>query len=117
MVNPSLEAAESLNATVVNMRFVKPLDRDLILSLAQSHDFFVTVEENVIMGGAGSGVNELLQRELISVPILNLGLPDRHIEHGTSSEVLANCGLDASGIRLAILKRYPLEVAANLSTA
>jgi 1-deoxy-D-xylulose-5-phosphate synthase len=99
------------------MRFIKPLDRDLILELTKSHELLVTVEENVIMGGAGSGVNELLQSENAPISVLNLGLPDQHIEHGPSTEILASYGLDAAGIRRAILRRCPLEVAANLSTA
>jgi 1-deoxy-D-xylulose-5-phosphate synthase len=118
MLKPCLEAAEGLDATVANMRFIKPLDRDLILELTKSHELLVTVEENVIMGGAGSGVNELLQSENVAIPVLNLGLPDQHIEHGPSNEILANYGLDEAGIRRAILRRCSLEeVAANLSTA
>jgi len=115
MLHPSLKAGNDLEATVVNMRFVKPLDRELIIELSKSHKLLVTVEENVVMGGAGSGVNELLQSENITMATLNLGLPDRHIEHGSSTETLAACGLDASGIRHAIRKRIQLE--ASLNTA
>ncbi|MEI8574944.1 1-deoxy-D-xylulose-5-phosphate synthase, partial [Methylomonas sp. WH-1] len=85
-------------ATVVNMRFVKPLDEALILELAKSHDVIVTVEENVIAGGAGSAVNEFLQAQNILMPVLNIGLPDRFVEQGSREELLALCGLDTKGI-------------------
>jgi len=98
MVTPSLEAGKQLGATVVNMRFVKPLDAGLILELAKSHDTLVTVEENVIAGGAGSAVNEFLQAQSILMPVLNIGLPDRFIEQGAREELLELCGLDAKGI-------------------
>jgi 1-deoxy-D-xylulose-5-phosphate synthase len=98
MVTPALEAGKKLGATVVNMRFVKPLDETLILEMAKSHDVLVTVEENVIAGGAGSAVNEFLQTERILMPSLNLGLPDAFVEQGTREELLALCGLDTQGI-------------------
>ena len=94
----ALEAAEKLDATVVNMRFVKPLDETLITSLANSHKLLVTLEENVIKGGAGSGVNEYLASAEISTPVLNLGLPDQYIDHGSQADLLAQCGLDSTGI-------------------
>ena len=94
----ALEAAESINATVVNMRFVKPLDNAIISELAKTHDLIVTVEENVIAGGAGSGVNEFLSSASLTTPSLNLGLPDRYIDHGSQTALLAECGLDAKGI-------------------
>ena len=94
----ALEAAKTLEATVVNMRFVKPLDEALIIELAQSHDLLITLEENVIAGGAGSGVNELLSALSIATPTLNLGLPDRYIDHGSQSALLSECGLDTLGI-------------------
>jgi len=94
----AIEAGEALDATVVNMRFVKPLDDDLINQVAKSHDLIVTLEENVIAGGAGSAVNESLSKQQFAVPILNLGLPDQYIEHGTQAQLLAECGLDAKGI-------------------
>lgn len=87
------------------MRFVKPLDEALIFELAKTHEMFVTVEDNVIAGGAGSGVNELLQARQCYVPVLNLGLPDRFLGQGTREELLALCGLDADGIASAI-ERY-----------
>ena len=93
-----LTAAESLDATVADMRFVKPLDVKLIQELAQSHDVLVTVEENAIMGGAGSGVLELLQQLKLPMPVLQLGLPDEFIKHGDSNEIIAELKLDAAGI-------------------
>ncbi len=98
MLEPALQAAESLDATVANMRFVKPLDEELVLSLAADHQVLVTLEENTVQGGAGSGVNECLSRHAITSPILNLGLPDRFLEHGSRDELLSECGLDAPGI-------------------
>ncbi len=94
----ALEAAEQLDATVVNMRFVKPLDQELILEMADAHDYVVTVEDNVVSGGAGSAVNELLLAEGRQVAVLNLGAPDRHLDHGTQQQQLAECGLDAEGM-------------------
>jgi len=98
MVAPSVVVGKQLGATVVNMRFVKPLDEALILEMAKSHDVIITVEENVIAGGAGSAVNEFLQAQKILMPVLNIGLPDRFVEQGSREELLALCGLDAKGI-------------------
>jgi len=98
MVKPALEAAEELDATVANMRFVKPLDEALVAELAESHDLLVTVEENVIMGGAGSAVLEALQRLRIKAAVLQLGLPDHFIDHGDPALQLKSCGLDKAGI-------------------
>ncbi|WP_432322132.1 1-deoxy-D-xylulose-5-phosphate synthase [Yersinia enterocolitica] len=91
--------ADNLNATLVDMRFVKPLDEELILELAASHQILVTVEENAIMGGAGSGVNELLMAKRQLVPVLNLGLPDHFVPQGEQDEMRAEFGLDAAGIQ------------------
>ena len=102
MLKPSLEAAEELNATVANMRFVKPLDDDLILSLAANHDLLVTIEENTIMGGAGSAVLESLESKGISTSVLQLGLPDIFIDQGDPVQMLAECGRDKIGIIKAI---------------
>jgi 1-deoxy-D-xylulose-5-phosphate synthase len=102
------KAAEELGLTVVNMRFVKPLDRALILELARSHEGFVTLEDNVVAGGAGSGVAELLAAEGIAMPILHLGLPDEYQHHASREQLLAEAGLDVAGIRAAVLKRWPL---------
>ena len=98
MLAPALQVGDKLNATVINMRFVKPLDETLIKQIAETHHLIVTVEENAIMGGAGSGVNEYLARENILLSVLNIGLPDEFIEHGDPKQLLANCGLGAVGI-------------------
>ncbi|UOA07204.1 1-deoxy-D-xylulose-5-phosphate synthase [Methylobacter sp. S3L5C] len=98
MVTPALAAGKQLGATVVNMRFVKPIDEQLLLELAKSHEVFITVEENVISGGAGSAVNNFLQAQQILMPVLNIGLPDSFVEQGTREELLAICGLDIQGI-------------------
>ncbi|RQM77666.1 1-deoxy-D-xylulose-5-phosphate synthase [Aeromonas jandaei] len=95
-------AAETLDATLVDMRFVKPMDEALVLSLAASHDHFVTIEDNAIMGGAGSALNELLMRNKQCKPVLNLGLPDRFVEQGTQQEIYALLGLDDAGIQHSI---------------
>jgi len=98
MVTPAVEVGKKLGATVVNMRFVKPFDEDLVLELAKSHDAIVTVEENVIAGGAGSAITEFLQAQRIWMPVLNLGLPDRFVEQGGREELLSLVGLDVKGI-------------------
>ena len=100
----TIKAAEELDATVINMRFVKPLDEALLTELAASHSLFVTIEDNVIAGGAGSAVSEWLNRQLLQIPLIQLGLPDHFIEQGTRAELLAECGLDKSGIILAVEK-------------
>tara|TARA_B110000240_G_scaffold197594_1_gene253369 strand:- start:848 stop:2692 length:1845 start_codon:yes stop_codon:yes gene_type:complete len=102
MLKPSLEAAEELNATVANMRFVKPLDDELILSLAANHDLLVTIEENTIMGGAGSAVLESLESKGIMISVLQLGLPDTFIDQGDPIQMLVDCGRDKVGIIKAI---------------
>ncbi|MDR0588499.1 MAG: 1-deoxy-D-xylulose-5-phosphate synthase [Burkholderiales bacterium] len=91
-------AAETLDATVVNMRFVSPLDTDLILKMAQTHRLLVTVEENVVAGGAGSAVAEALSLNKVTIPLLHLGLPNRFIEHGAQDVLRQDCGLDAAGM-------------------
>ena len=98
MLASALQAAPMLDATVANMRFVKPLDVELIKQLATSHDLIVTIEENALMGGAGAAVLEAMQNMHLSKPTLCLGLPDSFIEHGVHETMLAECGLDASGI-------------------
>jgi len=105
MLKPALEAGSELNATVVNMRFVKPLDTELIFRLARSHELLVTVEENVVAGGAGSAVVEALAADAMSVPVLALGLPDHFVEHGDHQQLLADCGLDAAGILRCVRER------------
>ena len=105
MVPVALEAADILDATVADMRFVKPLDVELILDLAQENDLLVTLEENVRLGGAGSGVNEVLAAHHQPVSVLNLGIPDHFVEHGTREELLAQIGLDGAGVLRAVQKR------------
>jgi len=106
VLHPALRAAESLDATVVNMRFVKPLDTELLAQVAGSHDAMVTVEENVVMGGAGSACAEALAGLAIERPFLHLGLPDRFIDHGDPAGLLAAAGLDAAGLERAVLDRF-----------
>ncbi len=105
-LSAALGAGDELDATVANMRFVKPLDVDLARTLARSHDALVTVEENVVAGGAGSGVAEALAAIGESVPILHLGLPDQFVDHGDPALLLAQCGLDSKGIAAAITARF-----------
>ena len=120
-VRPAIDAADALNATVANMRFVKPIDHELIFKLATTHDFLVTVEENVVMGGAGSAVAESLAAQNLPMPLLQLGLPDQFVEHGDPAVLLADCGLNGEGITNSIrtwLTRHaspamPTKIAAN----
>ena len=109
MVAPALQAGEKLNATVVNMRFIKPLDAALVAELAASHDLLVTIEEGCVMGGAGSAVAEALAAAGIVKPLLQLGLPDQFIDHGDAQQLLAQCGLDADGIIRAVNQRLGLN--------
>ena len=102
---PAGMVADALDATHINMRSIKPLDREAILAAADEHDLLVTLEENVVAGGAGSAVNELLAAEGVQVELLNLGLPDAFVEHGKPAELLVECGLDAPGIEAAIRAR------------
>jgi 1-deoxy-D-xylulose-5-phosphate synthase len=95
-------AGPALDATVVNMRFVKPLDAELVLRIASNHELIVTIEDNAVLGGAGSAVTECLAAHNVSVATLNLGLPDRFLAHGSRAEILAECGLDADGIIAAV---------------
>ena len=106
MLGPALAAAEELDATVANMRFVKPLDTELVCKLAREHDALVTIEENVVAGGAGSAVAEALASAGIVVSLLHLGLPDAFVDHGDPSRLLAECGLDAPGIASSINVRF-----------
>lgn len=104
MLGYSLDAAENLNATVADMRFVKPLDEALILELAANHDVLVTVEENAIAGGAGSGVIEFLMQQKCIKPVLTIGLPDRFIEQGTQAELHRMLEIDGPGIEKQIVE-------------
>jgi len=118
MVAPCAKVADAIDATLVNMRFVKPLDEALLLELAKSHAAFVTAEDNAILGGAGSAVAEALAAHGITVPMLHLGLSDRFLEHASREELLASDGLDAAGIEASIRRRFPdLTLAPPLRSA
>ncbi len=106
MVHPALKAAENIDATVVNMRFVKPLDIDMVKDIASRHEHIVTIEEGCTMGGAGSAVAEALAELSLAKPVLMLGLPDKFVDHGDPALLLAQCGLNAEGIELSIRKRF-----------
>jgi 1-deoxy-D-xylulose-5-phosphate synthase len=106
LLHPALQAAESLGATVVNMRWAKPLDVDLLLAVAASHEAIVTLEEGAVMGGAGSAVLEALNAAQVLRPVLQLGLPDHFVEHGDPAKLLAAIGLDAEGIARSIGQRF-----------
>ena len=117
MLSAALEAAETLDATVVNMRSVKPLDVNLILSIAESHELLVTIEENTVLGGAGAGVSQALSEANCETPMIVLGLPDQHVDQGDPTLVLAQCGLDATGICTAVQHRRPLQSVTSRSSA
>jgi 1-deoxy-D-xylulose-5-phosphate synthase len=110
LLHPALQAAERLNATVVNMRWAKPLDQALLLQIAADHDALVTLEDGAVMGGAGSAVAEALNAAGVTRPLLQLGLPDRFIEHGDPVKLMALQGLDAPGIERSIVERFPALV-------
>lgn len=106
LLTAALEAGEQLDATVVDMRFIKPLDEALVMELAETHEAFVSIEEGAIMGGAGSAVQECLNAQGRVVPLLQLGLPDRYIDHGDQAALLSELGLDAVGIVRSVQKRW-----------
>ena len=111
LLHPALKAAEALDATVANMRFAKPLDAELVQELARTHDALVTVEEGVLMGGAGSAVLECLAEAGVQLPVLQLGLPDHFTEHGDPAKLLSQLGLDAVGIEQSVLRRFGAKLA------
>ena len=113
LLYPALEVAQQIDASVANMRFVKPLDTELLKSLAQDHDYFVTIEDGAIQGGAGSACLEALSAMGINKPLLQLGLPDEFVEHGDYKLLMSRCGLDAEGIAKAISLRFPTKNATN----
>jgi 1-deoxy-D-xylulose-5-phosphate synthase len=115
VLGEALLAAEALDATVVNMRYVKPLDVDLLLKLAPEHAGLVTVEENAVSGGAGSAVAEALANAAVVIPMLHLGMPDRFIDHGDPAALIRECGLDADGIVSAIQSRFPRRLLDDVS--
>ena len=117
MLEPCLEAAASIDATVVNMRFVKPLDEQMVRKMAEQHELLVTVDENAVDAGAGSAVNESLAHQGITSAVLNLGLPDRFIDHGSRAEMLHDAGLDAAAILAQVMQRLGSDVEAKHSAA
>jgi 1-deoxy-D-xylulose-5-phosphate synthase len=106
LLYPALQVAERLGATVVNMRWAKPLDTELLLAIAQQHEALVSIEEGCVMGGAGSAVAEALNAAGVLRPLLQLGLPDAFIEHGDPAALLALQGLDATGIEASVRARF-----------
>ncbi|MFY9127934.1 MAG: 1-deoxy-D-xylulose-5-phosphate synthase [Limnohabitans sp.] len=110
LLYPALAVADKLNATVVNMRWAKPLDTEMLLKMAENHERFVTLEDACVMGGAGSAVGEFMQKADILKPLLSLGLPDEFVEHGDPSKLMALHGLDATGIERSILQKWPSSV-------
>jgi 1-deoxy-D-xylulose-5-phosphate synthase len=117
LLGSAQQIAERLDATLVNMRFIKPLDEDLILALAARHRAFVTIEENAIQGGAGSAVGELLASEGVQLPLLQLGIPDRFIEHGSRDSCLTAAGLDPAGLSASIERWWALQSQARMRSA
>ena len=117
ILNNAMKAAEELDATVANMRFIKPLDGELINELVKSHELLVTIEEGAIMGGAGSAVCEYLNEQAMNVPVMNLGIPDLYIEGATPAQQLAECGLDPEGIIKAVNDRLSRETRQTISLA
>ncbi|PKO56098.1 MAG: 1-deoxy-D-xylulose-5-phosphate synthase, partial [Betaproteobacteria bacterium HGW-Betaproteobacteria-19] len=107
MVGTAREVGDALDATVVNMRFIKPLDEALIAELAASHELIVTLEENAVIGGAGSEVARVIEALALRPRVLRLGLPDRFIDHGDQGQLLASVGLDKAGILASIEQAYP----------
>jgi 1-deoxy-D-xylulose-5-phosphate synthase len=117
LVAPAARIADALDATLVNMRFVKPLDEELIVTLAARHRALVTIEENAIQGGAGSAVAELLAAEGLQVPLLQLGIPDRFIEHGSREGCLVAAGLDAAGLAASIERWWAVQTRERMRSA
>jgi 1-deoxy-D-xylulose-5-phosphate synthase len=117
LVAPAQSIAERLDATFVNMRFIKPLDEDLIVSLAARHRALVTIEENVAHGGAGSAIGEVLASEGLQMPLLHLGIPDRFIEHGSREGCLAAAGLDAASLSASVERWWAMQSRERLRSA
>ncbi len=117
LLSSAQQIAERLDATLVNMRFIKPLDEDLIVALAARHRALVTIEENATQGGAGSAVGELLASDGVQIPLLQLGIPDRFIEHGSRESCLAAAGLDAAGLAASIEGWWALQTQARMRSA
>jgi 1-deoxy-D-xylulose-5-phosphate synthase len=109
LLDSALKIAERLDATVVNMRFIKPLDEDMVISIAERHRAIISIEENATLGGAGSAVGELLASEGLLIPLLHLGIPDRFIEHGSRESCLVAAGLDAAGLASSIERWWAMQ--------
>jgi 1-deoxy-D-xylulose-5-phosphate synthase len=109
LLESALRIAERLDATVVNMRFVKPLDENLVLKVAARHRALITLEENVVAGGAGSAIGELLASEGLAMPLLHIGIPDRFIEHGSREDCLAAAGLDYASVAATVDHWWALQ--------
>jgi 1-deoxy-D-xylulose-5-phosphate synthase len=114
LVDSAQKIAERLDATIVNMRFVKPLDEKMIVSIAARHRALITIEENAIIGGAGAGVSELLAVAGLQLPTLHIGIPDRFIEHGTRETCLARAGLDLAGLGAQVETWWALQSQARI---
>ena len=106
MLTPALAVAEEFDASVANMRFVKPLDHALVLQLARTHEALVTLEENAVEGGAGSAVLEALAMAGLQLPVLQIGLPPRFVDHGDPALLLKECGLDVAGITATMRRHF-----------
>jgi 1-deoxy-D-xylulose-5-phosphate synthase len=117
LVAPATRIAEALDATLVNMRFIKPLDEELIVAVAARHRALITIEENATLGGAGSAVGELLGAEGLQLPLLQLGIPDRFIEHGSREGCLASAGLDAAGLQASVERWWALQAPERMRSA
>jgi 1-deoxy-D-xylulose-5-phosphate synthase len=117
LLESSHKIAERLDATLVNMRFVKPLDQELVIALAERHRAIVTIEENAVAGGAGSAVGELLALQGLQLPLLHVGIPDRFIEHGSRESCLAAAGLDAAGLSASVERWWALQGKDRLRSA
>jgi 1-deoxy-D-xylulose-5-phosphate synthase len=117
LVAPAARIADDLDATLVNMRFVKPLDEELVVAIAARHRALITIEENATLGGAGSAVAELLAAEGLQLPLLQLGIPDRFIEHGSREGCLTAAGLDAAGLEASISRWWALQAPERMRSA
>ncbi len=115
LLGTALKAAEALDASVANMRFIKPLDEELVMQLVADHKLLVTLEDNTVMGGAGSAINELLHQRGCTIPVLNLGLPDDYVEQGGREQLLALCGLDKEGIVRAVQSHETVNACQTLA--
>ena len=117
LVDSAQKIGERLDATVVNMRFVKPLDEKMIMAIAERHRAIITIEENAVQGGAGAAVGEVLAAQGVQLPLFHVGIPDLFIEHGTRDTCLARAGLDLAGLTASVEKWWGLQTKAKLRAA